>query len=141
MWQKRDVYKIFIYFLQWLAISDKRPRFILVKNVFRIVHSRTCKNIFMSVKSSTELMLYVVSTMPTLNKAYLFIYYLKHEVRFVYIFRPMKKLTQFYIRTWNWWYRSDIASSTYSKCSLNLKFRHPERKSYLKENSTRHVFF
>jgi hypothetical protein len=31
----------------------------------------------MSVKSSTELMLYVVLTMPTLNKAYLFIYYLK----------------------------------------------------------------
>jgi hypothetical protein len=30
----------------------------------------------MSVKSSTELMLYVVLTMPTLNKAYLFIYYL-----------------------------------------------------------------
>jgi hypothetical protein len=29
----------------------------------------------MSVKSSTELMLYVVLTMPTLNKAYLFIYY------------------------------------------------------------------
>ena len=29
---------------------------------------------FMSVKSSTELMLYVVLTMPTLNKAYLFIY-------------------------------------------------------------------
>ena len=28
----------------------------------------------MSVKSSTELMLYVVLTMPTLNKAYLFIY-------------------------------------------------------------------
>ena len=27
----------------------------------------------MSVKSSTELMLYVVLTMPTLNKAYLFI--------------------------------------------------------------------
>ena len=53
----------------------------------------------------------------------------------------MKKLTQFYIRTWNWWYRSDIASSTNRKCSLNWKFRHPERKSYLKENSTRHVFF
>jgi hypothetical protein len=30
----------------------------------------------MSVKSSTELMLYVVLTMPTLNIAYLFIYYL-----------------------------------------------------------------
>jgi hypothetical protein len=30
----------------------------------------------MSVKSSTELMLYVVLTMPTLNKAYLFIVYL-----------------------------------------------------------------
>ena len=30
----------------------------------------------MSVKSSTELMLYVVLTMPTLNKAYLFIIYL-----------------------------------------------------------------
>jgi hypothetical protein len=30
----------------------------------------------MSVKSSTELMLYVVLTMPTLNKAYLFIYLL-----------------------------------------------------------------
>ena len=30
----------------------------------------------MSVKSSTELMLYVFLTMPTLNKAYLFIYYL-----------------------------------------------------------------
>ena len=29
----------------------------------------------MSVKSSTELVLYVVLTMPTLNKAYLFIYY------------------------------------------------------------------
>ena len=29
----------------------------------------------MSVKSSTEIMLYVVLTMPTLNKAYLFIYY------------------------------------------------------------------
>ena len=28
----------------------------------------------MSVKSSTELMLYVVLTMPTLNKAYLFIF-------------------------------------------------------------------
>ena len=28
----------------------------------------------MSVKSSTELMLYVVLTMPTLNKVYLFIY-------------------------------------------------------------------
>jgi len=28
----------------------------------------------MSVKSSTELMLYVVLTMPTLNKAYSFIY-------------------------------------------------------------------
>ena len=52
----------------------------------------------------------------------------------------MKKLTQFYIRTWNWWYRSDIASSTNSKCFLNWKFRHPEWKSLLKENSTRHVF-
>jgi hypothetical protein len=31
----------------------------------------------MSVKSSTELMLYVVLTMPTLNKAYLFIYLLQ----------------------------------------------------------------
>jgi hypothetical protein len=41
---KRDFYKIYIYILQWLAISDKRPRFILVKNVFRIVHSRMCKN-------------------------------------------------------------------------------------------------
>ena len=30
----------------------------------------------MSVKSSTDLMLYVVLTMPTLNKAYLFIIYL-----------------------------------------------------------------
>ena len=28
----------------------------------------------MSVKSATDLMLYVVLTMPTLNKAYLFIY-------------------------------------------------------------------
>jgi hypothetical protein len=34
----------------------------------------------MSVKSSTELMLYVVLTMPTLNKAYLFIiYYIVHN--------------------------------------------------------------
>jgi hypothetical protein len=33
----------------------------------------------MSVKSSTELMLYVVLTMPTLNKAYLFIYLLLLE--------------------------------------------------------------
>jgi hypothetical protein len=40
----------------------------------------------------------------------------------------MKKVTQFYIRTWNWWYRSDIASSTNSKCSRNWKFRHPEWK-------------
>jgi hypothetical protein len=37
--------------------------------------------------------------------------------------------------------RSDIASSTNSKCSLNWKFRHPEWKSFLKENSTRHIFF
>jgi hypothetical protein len=68
-----DFYKIYIhvYILQWLAISDKQPRFILVKNVFRIVHSRMCKN--------TRFGLF-------------------------YIFRPMKKLTQFYIRTWNWWY-------------------------------------
>jgi hypothetical protein len=39
--------------------------------------SKTIKRRFrsyMSVKSSTELMLYVVLTMPTLNKAYLFIY-------------------------------------------------------------------
>jgi hypothetical protein len=43
---KRDFYKIYIYFLQWLAISDKRPRFILVKNVFRIVHSRMCNGRF-----------------------------------------------------------------------------------------------
>ena len=35
----------------------------------------------------------------------------------------------------------DIASSTNSKCSLNWKFRHPEWKSFLKENSTRHIFF
>ena len=35
---------------------------------------------------------------------------------------------------------SDIASSTNRKCSLNWKLRHPERKSFLKENSTRHVF-
>jgi hypothetical protein len=34
----------------------------------------------MSVKSPTELMLYVVLTMPTLNKAYLFIYL------FIYLF-------------------------------------------------------
>jgi hypothetical protein len=34
----------------------------------------------MSVKSSTEIMLYVVLTMPTLNKAYLFIYL------FIYLF-------------------------------------------------------
>ena len=34
----------------------------------------------MSVKSSTELMLYVVLTMPTLNKAYLFIYLLLSNV-------------------------------------------------------------
>jgi hypothetical protein len=39
-----EFYKIYIYCLQWLAISDKRPRFILVKNVFRIVHSRMCKH-------------------------------------------------------------------------------------------------
>jgi hypothetical protein len=32
------------------------------------------------------------------------------------------------MRTWNWWYRSDIASSTNSKCSRNWKFRHPEWK-------------
>jgi hypothetical protein len=32
----------------------------------------------MSVKSSTELMLYVVLTIPTLNKAYLFIYLFVH---------------------------------------------------------------
>ena len=37
--------------------------------------SRRAKPV-MSVKSSTELMLYVVLTMPTLNKAYLFIYLL-----------------------------------------------------------------
>ena len=37
-------------------------------------------------------------------------------------------LTQIYIKTLNCWYRSDIASSTNRKCSLNLKFRHPERK-------------
>ena len=38
----------------------------------------------MSVKSSTELMLYVVLTMPTLNKAYLFIYLfiVKKDVNF-----------------------------------------------------------
>jgi len=34
----------------------------------------------MSVKSSTELMLYVVLTMPTLNKAYLLFIYL-----FIYV--------------------------------------------------------
>jgi len=34
------------------------------------------KFICMSVKSSTELMLYVVLTMPTLNKAYLLFIYL-----------------------------------------------------------------
>ena len=34
----------------------------------------------MSVKSSTELMLYVVLTMPTLNKAYLFIYLLFSDI-------------------------------------------------------------
>ena len=107
MWQKRDFYKIFIYFLQWLAISDKRPRIILVKNVFRIVQSRMCKN--------TRFGLFT-------------------------FFRPMKKLTQIYIKTLNWWYWSDIASSTNKKCSLNWKLRHPERKSFLKENSMRHVF-
>jgi hypothetical protein len=39
----------------------------------------------MSAKSSTEVMLYVVLTMPTLNKAYLFIYLLiqNHTVRTV----------------------------------------------------------
>jgi hypothetical protein len=40
----------------------------------------------MSVKSSTELMLYVVLTMPTLNKAYLFIIYL-----FIYINNKQNK--------------------------------------------------
>ena len=45
----------------------------------------------MSVKSSTELMLYVVLTMPTLNKAYLFIYlfitehFVPHNVMCEYI--------------------------------------------------------
>jgi hypothetical protein len=37
----------------------------------------------MSVKSSTELMLYVVLTMPTLNKAYLFIYLFIYHLRCV----------------------------------------------------------
>ena len=41
----------------------------------------------MSVKSSTELMLYVVLTMPTLNKAYLlFIYYLLFIIAYVLAF-------------------------------------------------------
>ena len=35
----------------------------------------------MSVKSSTELMLYVVLTMPTLNKAYLLFIYLRLRLR------------------------------------------------------------
>ena len=39
----------------------------------------------MSVKSSTELMLYVVLTMPTLNKAYLFIYLLFMRVTLSYL--------------------------------------------------------
>ncbi|CAB9544009.1 hypothetical protein BROOK1789C_1360 [Bathymodiolus brooksi thiotrophic gill symbiont] len=34
----------------------------------------------MSVKSSTELMLYVVLTMPTLNKAYLLFIYLLYDL-------------------------------------------------------------
>jgi hypothetical protein len=53
----------------------------------------------------------------------------------------MKKLTQFYIRTWNWWYRCDIASSTNKKCSLNWKFRHPERKSFQKEDSDMYTLY
>ena len=52
----------------------------------------------MSVKSSTELMLYVVLTMPTLNKAYLFIYlFIAVEISFLsgrcgQCVRPIKHL-------------------------------------------------
>jgi hypothetical protein len=41
---------------------------------------RMTKHLCMSVKSSTELMLYVVLTMPTLNKAYLFIFITRHDL-------------------------------------------------------------
>ena len=49
-----------------------------VDSILHILTVNMSVNI-MSVKSSTELMLYVVLTMPTLNKAYLFIIYYKHE--------------------------------------------------------------
>jgi hypothetical protein len=42
----------------------------------------------MSVKSSTELMLYVVLTMPTLNKAYLFIMVIE-KVNTIYRFHKL----------------------------------------------------
>ena len=51
---------------------------------FTVMVKMSDKSSTMSVKNSTELMLYVVLTMPTLNKAYLFFYLL-----FIFIYGPM----------------------------------------------------
>ena len=53
---------------------------------FRVMVKMSDKSSTMSVKNSTELMLYVVLTMPTLNKAYVFIYLL---FIFIFIYGPM----------------------------------------------------
>jgi hypothetical protein len=53
---------------------------------FRVMVKMSDKSSTMSVKNSIELMLYVVLTMPTLNKAYLFIYLL---FIFIFIYGPM----------------------------------------------------
>ena len=62
----------------------------------------------MSVKSSTELMLYVVFTMPTLNKAYLFIYY--------YGLRPLINDLTFNLHTM---YSATIVDLIIVACSFN----------------------
>jgi hypothetical protein len=74
--------KKYVY-LNDIAIDSLNPRYDLhnnngghvknVKNVEKSIKITKIQSLYLSVKSSTELMLYFVLTMPTLNKAYLFI--------------------------------------------------------------------
>ena len=83
-----------IFFFNYDCSSDKF-KFQWIKPIKMLLY-------LMSVKSSTELMLYVVLTMPTLNKAYLFIYLLeKWQLHQHYEKQRSKRSLK--CRLFSWW--------------------------------------